>query len=219
MTIFSYVIEPFINETISRTLKRNSHNVIDASNSKKTSDMIHRDGYDFYILELNSKDSYSFDIITYIREVDAITPIIIINGSDDINIIERAYELGCTEYLKKPFHVNELKIKIDKIFGPNAISSIIHFTDDFYYNAQLKTFYYNEEPIKLRYKESRFCEILIKNLNTPLYHDIIENYVWNDTNKTSYPLRQLVSLLRKKLPYDIIKNIHKVGYLITTQKE
>ena len=77
-------------------------------------------------------------------------------------------------------------------------------------------FHYKKKPIKLRYKEKRFCAILIKNINTIVPNDVIHDYVWEGEVKESYPLRQLLVELRKKLPFDIIQTKIREGYMIET---
>jgi DNA-binding winged helix-turn-helix (wHTH) protein len=44
--------------------------------------------------------------------------------------------------------------------------------------------------------------------------EIIYDYVWEGEEKDSFPLRQLLADVRKKLPYDIIKTKIKQGYII-----
>ena len=44
-----------------------------------------------------------------------IIPTIYISALVDIEDISRGFELGCYDYLKKPFHLKELSLRINKI--------------------------------------------------------------------------------------------------------
>jgi DNA-binding response OmpR family regulator len=95
---------------------------------------------------------------------------------------------------------------------------IINLRDEFHYDLNTEAFYYQDKPINLRYKEKRFCAVMIKNINTIVPNEVIHDYVWEGEIKETYPLRQLLGELRKKLPFDIIQTKIREGYIIETQK-
>ncbi|RXI37606.1 DNA-binding response regulator, partial [Malaciobacter mytili] len=57
-------------------------------------------------------------------------------------------------------------------------------------------------------------ELFISNIDKKLSNDYIIDYVWEQEIKSSYPLRQLVSDLKKSLNTEkkIISTIHGFGY-------
>jgi DNA-binding response OmpR family regulator len=146
------------------------------------------------------------------REKDSTTPIIIITASLEIENFIKAFEYGCSEYIKKPFHIKELEVRVNKLLNNNI--STIQFDDDLYYNFNTKSFFYKENEIELRNKEKRLVEVLLQNINKIVPVEIIYDYVWEGEEKDSFPLRQLLADVRKKLPYDIIKTKIKQGYII-----
>jgi DNA-binding response OmpR family regulator len=93
-------------------------------------------------------------------------------------------------------------------------SQKVNFTDDFYYDESLKSFFYNNNQIELRPKEKRFCELLIANKNSIVSNNTIYDYVWENEQKDNYPLRQLLNAIRKRLPIDIFKTKRKEGYIV-----
>ncbi|EIF50029.1 helix-turn-helix domain-containing protein, partial [Sulfurovum sp. AR] len=84
--------------------------------------------------------------------------------------------------------------------------------------SDINMFFYHNTPIQLRYKEKRFCELLIRHVNRIVPNHRIYDYVWEGEVKESYPLRQLLVELRKKLPFNIIQTKIREGYMIETQK-
>lgn len=167
---------------------------------------------DLYVIDINLPSYSGIDILKYIRKTDIESPIIIITASLEIQNFVEAFDSGCNEYIKKPFHIKELEIRVNKLLKINENS--ISFCDEFSYNLKSKTLHFEEEEIVLRNKEKRLIEILIQNLNKVVPLDIICDYVWEGEIRENYPLRQLLAELRKKLPIDIIKTKSRQGYLI-----
>lgn len=174
---------------------------------------IDNDHFDLYILDLNIPHINGIDLLKHIRKTDLHTPIIIITASLEIQNFTTAFENGCSEYIKKPFHLKELDIRINNLLALNK-PEIITLNHEFTYNISKEEFYYQNKPIQLRFKEKRFCTLLIKHINTVVPNTLIYDYVWEGEIKETYPLRQLLVELRKKLPFDIIQTKIREGYII-----
>ncbi len=198
---------------ITKFCELNSYNVISVYDGILATEEIEKNNFDLYILDVNLPNMNGLDIVKYIRSTDVDTPIIVITASDKLETIQNAYNYGCTEYIKKPFFLQELEIRIRKIITTN-IDKCINFSEDFYHNIDENNFYHNGKVIELRYKEKRFIKILMKNMGKTIKNSLIYDYVWENQIKDTYPLRQLVAELRKKLPYEIIITKPKEGYLI-----
>ncbi|MEA2018381.1 MAG: response regulator transcription factor [Campylobacterota bacterium] len=169
--------------------------------------------FDMYIIDINLPSMNGLDIVKYIRSTDIDTPILVITNSHELEDIQKAYKYGCNEYMKKPFFLEELEIRVKNIINKQKDKQIT-FANDFYHNLDENSFYHKDELIELRYKEKRFCYLLIKNIGKVVKSSSIYDYVWENEIKDVYPLRQLVAELRKKLPINIIITKPKEGYLI-----
>jgi len=169
-----------------------------------------------YIIDINLPSYNGLEIVKFIRKTDVKTPIIMITASLEIQNLADAFDFGCSEYIKKPFHIKELEVRVNKIFDND--SKVIHFSDDLSYDEQNKSFSFKDEIIELRFKEQRLVEILLQNSNKLVPTEIIYDYVWEGEIREVYPLRQLLTDIRKKLPMDIITTKIKQGYTIKTKK-
>ena len=174
---------------------------------------IDNDYFDLYILDINIPRINGIDLLKHIRKTDLYTPVIIITASLEVENFSTAFENGCSEYIKKPFHLKELDIRINNLLALNK-PEIITLNDELTYDLSKEAFYYQNKPIQLRYKEKRFCALLIKHINTVVPNTLIHDYVWEGEIKETYPLRQLLVELRKKLPFDIIQTKIREGYII-----
>jgi len=58
---------------------------------------------------------YHICILEGLHKEKRMVPTIFISALIDIEDITRAFDIGCHDYLKKPFHLKELTIRMDKI--------------------------------------------------------------------------------------------------------
>lgn len=190
----------------------NTTSIYDGINAIEEIDKRSVSKVDLYVIDINLPSYGGIDILKYIRKTDIYTPIIIITASLEIQNFIDAFDFGCNEYIKKPFHIKELEIRVNKLLKVNENN--VSFNNELYYNQNTKSFYYMDNEIILRNKEKKLIEILIQNLNKVVPFEIIHDYVWEGEIRETYPIRQLLAELRKKLPLDIIKTRSKQGYII-----
>ena len=206
-----------LNTAISEYCKLKSYNPTSVKDGLDAIDKIDSEKFDLYIIDINIPHVNGLEILKHIRKTDLKTPVIIITASLEIQNFANAFENGCSEYIKKPFHLKELDIRIMNLLSLQSTEKVM-LGDDFFYDLNKEVFVHKGKYIQLRYKEKRFCAILMKHLNTIVPNSRIYDYVWEGEVKESYPLRQLLVELRKKLPFDIIHTKIREGYMIEIQK-
>ena len=80
---------------------------------------------DLLILDMNMPGLSGIEFVKYIRQKrNSKTPIMVLSGSTQDNMIRESFDLGVNEYLKKPLSLTEICIRIQKLIGlPNMQSS------------------------------------------------------------------------------------------------
>ncbi len=180
-------------------------------------DQIDNGNFDIYIIDINIPRINGLDLLKHIRKTDLYIPIIIITASLEIENFSIAFNNGCSEYIKKPFHLKELDIRLNNLLSLNQ-PAITTLNNELKYDLQKEEFLYQHHPIVLRYKEKRFCTLLIKHINKIVSNEMIYDYVWEGEVKETYPLRQLLVELRKKLPNNVIQTKIRQGYIIESPR-
>lgn len=67
------------------------------------------------------------DIVQYIKnEKKHETPVILLSGNNNEDIIEKGFALGATDYLKKPLSLNEIGIRVKRLIGTSNTSSPVN---------------------------------------------------------------------------------------------
>jgi len=211
MKIFLVEDNKPLNDLLSKTLKKLGFDVDTFSDGKEAFDNISLD-YDLFIVDINLPYINGLELIRQIKKINKCAKVIIISAEIDIDVILKAYDIGANDYVKKPFDIRELVAKIKNSFCSNY-DNIVLFENGAKYDKEQRVFIVNNKEIKITKKESLLLDILIKYQNKTVPNDVIEQYVWPDIEKRGY-VRQLVSKLRNKLPFEFIKNHSTTGYKI-----
>ena len=186
-----------LNTTITNFLKYKGYKTISVEDGEVAFEYINKNLYDLYIIDINIPKISGLELLKYIRQKDLKTPVVIITASLELENIKTAYKNGCDEYIKKPFYLEELEIKIDKICKVNSDQNVIKISENIFYDMRLEELFIDDKIKRLRKKEKRLLTILLKNLNKTVSTQTLEDYVWENDIKESYHLRQLVNALRK----------------------
>lgn len=141
--------ELMLNNAINQYLTSIGHQVESFTDGQAVVDSINN-SYDLLILDINVPTLDGFEILTILNSKKIFIPTIFISALSDIEDITKGYNLGCKEYLKKPFHLAELGIKINQILkSEQQTTSHIKFSKNYSYSKTNKTLYFNNEPQNL----------------------------------------------------------------------
>jgi len=185
-----------LNTTISNFLQSIDYEVVSVLDGEVAIDTIDEEDFNLFIIDINIPTINGLEIVKYIRQKDLNTPIVIITASIELNNFKSAFEYGCSEYIKKPFFLEELEIRINNLLSKSS-ENIINISQNISYDMEYEELKIDNEVIKLRKKERRLLTILLQNLNHTVDNETLYSYIWENEIKQSYPLRQLVSELRK----------------------
>lgn len=187
-----------LNTTITKFLNRRDNDVVSLEDGNSAIDLIDDEKFDLYIIDINIPNINGLDIVKYIRQKDTTTPIIMITASLELDNFKTAFANGCNEYIKKPFYLEELKIRIENLFNKKSEDTIIRISDTITFDTEYEELVVGGVVKRLRKKEKRFLTLLLQNINKTVLKETIENYVWENEIKESYPLQQLIYDLRKQ---------------------
>ena len=206
--------ELMLNNAISEYLRNIGHMVESYSDGQEVLDNIDST-LDLLILDINVPTKDGFEILTELNSRKIYIPTIFISALIDIEDITKAYNLGCREYIKKPFHLGELGIKINQILKKEQNNtSHIRFSENYSYSKDKQTLYFNGEPQSLTKKQLEIIHILALNINMIVDFERFRIDVWEGENIDNPTIRAEISRLKKALKEDFIKNIRGLGYKI-----
>ena len=209
--------EYLLSRSIRTYLLANNYFVDDFDNGADALECIKKEKHDFYILDINTPVIGGLDVLRAVESLYPETPKIIISAYHDINYISEAFELGCGDYLKKPFNLKELQIRIEqqskKIADPKSENSII-LSQRYTFAKDTNMLYYDNQIEKFSKREYALILLFVSNLGKILSEENIRSVVWEDEETEASTVRSLVNRLRNKLKEELIENIRGFGYVM-----
>jgi len=206
--------ELMLNNAMSEYLSSIGHLVESFTDGQAVVDSVDS-SYDLLILDINVPSLDGFEVLTLLNQKKIFIPTIFISALQDIEDITKGYDLGCKEYLKKPFHLAELGIKINQILkNEQQTTSHIKFSKNYSYSKTNKTLYFNNQPQNLTKKQLEIIHILALNINMIVDFERFRIDVWDAEDIDNPTIRAEISRLKKSLKEDFIKNIRGLGYKI-----
>ncbi len=167
-------------------------------------------GYSCFILDINVPNLDGISILEAIRMYHNEVPVIIISSNHDLEKIQKSYEIGCDDYLKKPFYILELIQKVKKLC--QLPKMFLKFSETCRYDFVNHRLFENDTEHELTKKEILFLELFSKNLHHVATYEELEEYVWEGEETSLVNIRSMVKRLRKKLPKNSIMIVKGVGY-------
>ena len=204
-----------LNEMITEYITSTGHIIKNAKTGAEALDILEKEKFDLLILDINLPDIDGFTILEKMHEQKRMIPTIYISALIDIEEISRAFDLGCFDYLKKPFHLKELTLRINKILKTRIVPQRHKRLSKHYsFDSENMTLLFNNEPHILPRRQLQIIELLALNRSLVVQYDMFRSYVWNDDYIDNATIRAEVNRVKTVLKEDFIKNIRGSGYMI-----
>ena len=165
-----------------------------------------------------------FEMVRRIRRQDKQTPVLFLTARSATNDVVEGFELGGNDYLKKPFGMQELIVRIKALLGrasrypasENQPPATEFEIGRYRFNATTQRLSYLGSETELSHRESEILRRLCENRNevTPM-QDILIDLWGNDTFFNQRSLHVFITKLRHKLSRDErirIVNVRGIGY-------
>jgi DNA-binding response OmpR family regulator len=188
-----------LNKAITKLLRLDLHEVSSFFDGQYLLDTVKAFNYDVYILDINVPHVNGLELLSLIHNHNSSSKIIMISSNIDLESIQKAYASGCCDYLKKPFHLEELQLKINQFLNKE---------EQLLQNITLPP------NTTLTKKERLLLLLLLEHKSQTVTYAKIEAYVYKDKSMSIDSLRTLVKRLRKKLPHSVIETKIDEGYFI-----
>lgn len=165
----------------------------------------------------SSLESNGFTLLRYLRSVGKTSPAIMLTSLAQASDVKEGFESGCDDYIRKPFDVEELLLRINSLLKRafyHQDSPTITLHNGVRFDCIQKTLYSPQgELIALTNKERELLALLVQKRGQFVSQDEIFERVWSyDESPTSMALRVYVKNLRKILGKESIITQRFCGY-------
>ena len=215
MKIFLMEDDVLVNEIIAEHLIEQGHSIKIAFNGIKSEEILYSEVFDLLLLDVNVPSIDGFELLQELREKEIFTPAIFITSLTMVDDVEKGFLSGCDDYLKKPFELKELDLRISNIKRLFKINddNILMISNNIIIDKKNLLVKVNDKQLTISFKELTILEYLIKHKNIPVSVDELTNNLWSYENTPlATTIRTYIKNLRKVLGEEYITNIRGVGY-------
>jgi len=204
-----------LNEAITQYLGTVGHSVQSVKDGDECLKKLDDEKFDLLVFDINVPSIDGLTILEDLHKKKRMVPTIFISALIDIEDISRAFDIGCHDYLKKPFHLKELNLRIEKILKTRtAPMSHKRLSKSYSFDSESMTLYFNNEPHILPKRQLQIIELLTNNRSLVCNYDMFRDYVWNDDFIDNATIRAEVNRVKKVLKEDFIVNVRGIGYMV-----
>lgn len=204
------------------SLENEGYSVTHASDVKQAIDIISKEKFSLYILDLTLPDGSGYDVCKEIKKQGDLPVIFLTAYDDEVNVV-MGFEFGADDYISKPFRLKELLVRIKSVlrrYNNETADGVIKFKD-LTVNTNEAKVYKNGNEIILTAMEYRLLLILLNNRGKVLSRTQLLENIWDvdgdfveDNTLTVY-----IKRLRDKIEEEpnrplIIKTVRGLGYMI-----
>jgi DNA-binding response OmpR family regulator len=204
-----------LNGAIATYLNSVGHAITSVRDGNICLELLEKESFDLLIFDINVPNIDGLSILEELHIQKKIIPVIFISTLIDIEDISKAFELGCFDYLKKPFHLKELNLRINRI--SQAIQTERkhkRLSPSYSFNLENTTLYFNNEPQVLSKRQSQIIEFLAYNRGIVCSYEMFMEHVWDDVDVDTATIRAEINRLKNNLKEDFIINIRGMGYMV-----
>jgi DNA-binding response OmpR family regulator len=201
-------------QTIIDFLEEYDYQISHAPNGEEALLLSYNNIYDLYLLDINVPKLNGIEFLKQIRQNRINTPVIFLTSYKDEETLQKCFINGCDDFLRKPFKINELILRISAILKRSIkTNNIIWLNETTYYDFDKRKIFLNSKEEQLPLKITQLLELFIEYNNKIISNEIISNRLWSNNEEYSDgSLRNYILTLRKIVGKDKIINIKKIGY-------
>ena len=166
-----------------------------------------------------------FTMAKMIRKLSPTVPLLFLTAKSTIDDVEQGFEIGANDYLKKPFELRELIVRIKALlrrYGENRNEDFRFAIGSYIFNVTTQTLSLGDNETELSHFEAKILERLASNIGKTVDASELMIAVWQrDEPSNRNSLHGYIHKLRRVLRHDqtiSIINQRGFGYMLTIKE-
>lgn len=204
-----------LSEIIEEALIDNSFDVMCAYDGLEAEVLAYEEQFDLFLFDVNVPNLKGFELLQKLRKDNIKTPAIFITSLHTSKDLEEGFQSGGDDYIRKPFEISELIIRINNLKRIYHIESEekICVKDNIIFDMKNNSIIKDGQSFSLTKKESMVLKFLYENKNEPISVSELVSNLWGyDDVPSDSTIRTYIKNIRKYIGGDCISNIKGVGY-------
>lgn len=205
--VLSDILLDFLRENYSVEYAFNSDDVYKHLESQK---------FDMFIFDINVAGLNGLELLEELRAYSDTTPTIFITAYTDTAYLKKAFDLGAHDYIKKPFELEELNVRIEntkRLFNIDTTKEI-KITEQISFCKEFKEITKDGVKLSLGAKDCLLLSYFLANQKRVLSSEELMQNVWDfDTTPSDATLRSHIRTLRDIIGKEKITTLRGSGYI------
>ena len=204
-----------LNDTVTSFLVYEGFEVTQSFDANDAKEKVFESTFDLWLFDVKVPFQNATELLKELRQEGYKTPTIFITSLNSVEDVSRGFESGGDDYIRKPFALKELKMRIEavvkRVYG--STHEYIEIDDIYRFDILDKTLYMGSERIALKPKEATLLALFLQHKNHIVTKEMIFDTLYSygeEPNEGS--LRTFVKVLRHHLSKTRIETIKEVGY-------
>lgn len=209
---------------ISETLQRDGFEVMTAGNGEDGFQKFAKHGADLIVADVMMPRMDGFEMGRKIRQISRGVPLLFLTAKSEIEDIVEGFELGGNDYLKKPFKMLELIVRIKALLRRNLREEEHrHKIGKYVLDMTAQTLsYLDKETVELSLIEAKLLQELVSNQGRTVDASALMILIWQrDDPYSRNSLHGFIHKLRHYLRHDaslLLINQRGIGYMLTVKQ-
>jgi len=204
-----------LSDTVKQFLELKGYAVEVAYDGLQAEEIVYEKHIDLMLLDVKVPHVSGFDFLKSVRAEGKETPAIFITSLNAVEDVEKGFALGCDDYIRKPFALKELLVRVESLlkrnFGTHEVQ--VDLGEGLFFDLKELTLTKSEERIPLKTKELKLLSLFLQHQNELVNYDTINEALWEYNEEPSAgSLRTYIKTLRAALGKEHIETIKNIGY-------
>jgi len=208
-----------LNETVTEFLEESGYEVDSVYDGDEAEAKMYENSYDLFLLDVNVPGINGFELLKSSRESENKTPAIFLTSLNSIDDVSDGYESGCDDYIRKPFELKELLLRVKTLIKREFFHSkkeTIKVSENIEYDTTTNSLHVEGKEAQLQNKEATLLKLFLKKREEVVSHEVILDTLWEyDENPSDDALRTYIKKLRKIIGKERIISVKRLGYKFT----
>ena len=206
---------------VADTLRGEGYEVVTAVDGEDGLEKFKTEAADIVVADVMMPKMDGFTMAKEIRKLSPTVPLLFLTAKSTIDDVEQGFEIGANDYLKKPFELRELIVRIKALlrrYGENRTEDIRFAIGAYTFNVTTQTLSFGDKETELSHFEAKILERLAINIGRTVDAPELMIAVWQrDEPSNRNSLHGYIHKLRRALRYDpsiSIINQRGFGYML-----
>ena len=207
---------------VADTLRGQGYEVVTAVDGEDGLEKFKTEAADIVVADVMMPKMDGFTMAKQIRKLSPTVPLLFLTAKSTIDDVEQGFEIGANDYLKKPFELRELIVRIKALlrrYGDNRTEDIRFAIGTYIFNVTTQTLSFGDKETELSHFEAKILERLATNIGKTVDASELMIAVWQrDEQSNRNSLHGYIHKLRRALRHDptiSIINQRGFGYMLT----